>query len=107
MDTVIQIASSVLIGLGCLFLLSGSVGLLRFPDFYARTHAASVTDTLASPLILLGLMLLAGWSLVLAKLIMILLFALLTSPTAGHALGKAAQHGGLRAQLADDDQPNQ
>lgn len=95
-DLILLLASSVALALGCFFLLSGALGLLRFPDFYSRMHAAGVTDTLASFLILGGLMFMAGWSLALFKLGMILLFIFFTSPTAGHALAKAAQHGELR-----------
>lgn len=95
-DSVVNIASGLALGLGALLLISGSVGLLRFPDFYTRMHAAGVTDTLAATLIIVGLMLLAGWNIVLIKLILILLFVLFTSPTACHALAKAAQHGGLK-----------
>ncbi len=80
--------------------VSGAIGMHRFPDFFSRMHAASVTDTLASILILVGLMLqINGQYLVLIKLILIVLFILLTSPTASHALAKAALHGGLRPKL--------
>jgi multicomponent Na+:H+ antiporter subunit G len=95
MDWLISITSAVALGLGSLLLVSGSVGLLRFPDFYTRMHAAGVTDTLAATLIIVGMMLLSGWDLVLIKLALILIFILFTSPTANHALAKAAQHGGL------------
>ncbi|MEJ2444975.1 MAG: monovalent cation/H(+) antiporter subunit G [Exilibacterium sp.] len=80
---------------GSFLLVSGAVGVLRFPDFYTRMHAAGVTETLAVALILIGLMIETGWSLVLVKLSMILLFILFTSPTASHALAKAARHGKL------------
>ncbi len=80
---------------GSFLLVSGAVGVLRFPDFYTRMHAAGVTETLAVALILIGLMIETGWSLVLVKLSMILLFILFTSPTASHALAKAALHGKL------------
>lgn len=95
-DNLVNIVSAISLGLGALLLISGSVGLLRFPDFYTRMHAAGVTDTLAASLTIFGLMLLAGWNIVLIKLILILLFILFTSPTACHALAKAAQHGGLK-----------
>ena len=95
-DTAVNIVSGLSLGLGALLLISGSVGLLRFPDFYTRMHAAGVTDTLAAALTIFGLMLLAGWNIVLIKLILILLFIFLTGPTASHALAKAAQHGGLK-----------
>ena len=72
----------------------------RFPDFFSRMHAASVTDTLGGTLILFGLMLQSGGQmLVLIKLVLIVLFILITSPTASHALAKAALHGGLRPKL--------
>lgn len=102
MDSLINIVSGVSMGLGGLLLISGSVGLLRFPDFYTRMHAAGVTDTLAAALIIFGLALIAGWGLPLVKLVLILLFILLTGPTATHALAKAAQHGGLEPIVKDE-----
>src|SRR5690606_38382817 len=102
-DGLITIISSLCFILGSFLIVSGAVGVLRFPDFYTRMHAAGVTETLATLLILAGLMLHAGWGLALFKLVMILLFILLTSPTASHALAKAAQHGGLQPKLAPDE----
>lgn len=75
---------------GVFFVVVGGAGLLRMPDFYTRMHAAGITDTLGAGLILLGLMLQGGWTLITAKLFLILLFLWLTSPTASHALVKAA-----------------
>lgn len=95
-DSILALASGLALALGCFFMLSGAVGLLRFPDFYTRMHAAGMTDTLATFLIVGGLMLLAGWSLALLKLGLILLFIFFTSPTASHALARAAQHSELR-----------
>jgi multicomponent Na+:H+ antiporter subunit G len=102
-ETITGIVSGISLGLGALLLISGSVGLLRFPDFYTRMHAAGITDTLAAALTIFGLMLITGWNLVLLKLLLILLFILLTSPTASHALAKAAQHGGLEPVVNGDD----
>ena len=93
--SIVEVVSGIALGLGALLLISGAVGLLRFPDFYTRMHAAGVTDTLATVLTILGLMLITGWNLVLVKLALIIVFVLFTSPTAAHALAKAAQHGGL------------
>jgi multicomponent Na+:H+ antiporter subunit G len=97
---VVNVLSGTCLLAGSFLLFSGGMGLLRFPDFYTRMHAAGVTDTLAAGFILLGLMLLAGWGIVLAKLVMILLFILITSPTASHALAKSARHGELAPLLA-------
>lgn len=75
---------------GVFFVVVGGIGMLRLPDFYTRIHAAGITDTLGAGLILLGLMLQGGWTQATIKLILILLFLWLTSPTAAHALVKAA-----------------
>ena len=80
---------------GSVFLLIGGIGLLRLPDFYTRIHAAGITDTMGAWLILIGLMFMAGWTLVLAKLVMLLFFLAATSPLSGHALAKAAFLRGL------------
>ena len=71
--------------------------MIRMPDFYTRSHAASITDTLGAALILLGLGLHSGLNLVTVKLFLIFLFLYLTSPTAAHALVKAAYSKGLDA----------
>lgn len=81
--------------IGVFFGLTGAVGLFRFPDFFTRVHAASVTDSVSAIFILLGLALQSGFSLITVKLAFILLFLLLTAPTASHALAKSARHGGL------------
>ncbi|HLT64617.1 MAG TPA: monovalent cation/H(+) antiporter subunit G [Pseudohongiella sp.] len=90
-----------LLVLGGFLCVSGAIGLLRFPDFFTRMHAASVTDTLAAGMIMCGLMLQAPSWIVFAKLVMILVFILLTAPTSGHALAKAALHSGMKPLLPD------
>ncbi len=89
-------AGGVLVLVGALVTLSGGVGLLRMPDFYSRVHAAGLTDTAGVGLIALGLILRApDWGVV-VRLLFILLFLLLTSPTATHALAQAARRDGVR-----------
>ena len=80
---------------GSAFCIVGAIGLLRMPDFWARTHAAGLTDTLGAGLILTGLMFQGGMSLVTVKLLMILGFLYMASPTAGHALFRAAHSSGV------------
>ena len=82
---------------GSAFSVIGGIGMIRMPDFYTRSHAASITDTMGATLILLGLGLHSGLNLVTVKLFMIFLFLYLTSPTAAHALVKAAYSKGLDA----------
>lgn len=101
MDLLLDTISLVFLLVGAFFAFSGGVGILRFPDFYTRMHAAGVTDTLGAALILIGLMLQAPDGIVLVKLILILLFALLTGPTANHALAKSALHGNLQPLVYD------
>lgn len=102
MDILLDALSWLLLVTGSFFCLTGGVGLLRFPDFFSRIHAASLTDTLGAGLILSGLMLQAGWGLVLAKLLLILLFSLLAGTTASHAMAKAALKSGLQPMSRED-----
>ncbi len=83
---------------GIFFIIVGFIGLLRLPDFYTRLHAVSVIDTLGAALILLGLMLQAGLTLISFKLFLILLLWWFGSPTATHALARSA--------LYDPEAPN-
>lgn len=92
----IDLVSGLLVLAGGLLALSGGVGLLRFPDFFTRTHAVSLTDSAGAGLILLGLLLRApDWGTGI-RLALILLFMLLTGPTAAHALAQAARRDGVR-----------
>ena len=83
---------------GGFFLVVGAVGLLRFPDVFTRMHATSVSETLGTYLLLLGLCLQGGGWQVIAKLLLILLFMFITAPTATHALAKAALSDGVKPQ---------
>ena len=76
-------------------MISG-LGIVRLPDFYSRLHAAGIGDTLAVWLILGGLMLKSGLTLVTVKLLFIVFFLIFTSPTSTHALVKAAYRHGLK-----------
>ena len=90
----LDLLSGLFLLVGGFLCITGGVGLLRLPDFFTRVHAASVTETLAAPLLLVGLMLQMEWSLDLLKVLAILIFILATNPTATHAMAKAALHGG-------------
>jgi multicomponent Na+:H+ antiporter subunit G len=97
----INIISSALILSGFFFFFATTVGILRFPDFYSRMHAAGKGDTLSSSLILLGLILFnmhhlsLHSGLVSMKIIFILLFIFLASPTATHAIIDAGFESGV------------
>lgn len=102
MAIVSDIAVWILLGAGSFFYLVGGIGLVRMPDLFTRMHAASVSDTLGAGLLLVGMMLAAGWSLVTVKLVVILGVLFFTSPIATHALAQAALAAGLKPQLAED-----
>ncbi len=98
----IDILSWVFLMAGSFFAIVGGLGLLRLPDFYCRLHGAGITDTLGAWLILLGLILQAGLTLIAVKLVMIGLLLAFTSPTATHALAHAAVENGLEP-IVDDN----
>lgn len=102
MAILFDILSWICLVFGSFFCLTGAIGLMRFPDFYSRNHAAGITDTMGAGLILIGLMLQAGWGLVLPKLFLILLFSLLASTTSSHAVAKAALKSGLKPEAEID-----
>ena len=91
----LDVISSILLISGVFFGLSGAIGIFKFLDFFTRIHAASITDSIATILIVGGLLLQTSFDLNTAKLIFILVFLMITSPTASHALAKSARHGGL------------
>ncbi|MFT5586851.1 MAG: multicomponent Na+:H+ antiporter subunit G [Cognaticolwellia sp.] len=99
---VLDILSWILLVSGGLFCIIGGVGIIRLPDFYTRTHGASITDTLGAGLMLAGLGVqtlphfMDGDWLILVKLVAIAFFLFITSPTSGHALVKAAYARGVR-----------
>lgn len=106
MSSVIDLASWILLLAGGGFCLVGGLGVLRMPDFYTRVHAASVSDSLGAALVLLGLLLQAGWTLVAVKLLVIGLLIFFTSPAATHALVKAALGRGLKPLLGAQEVPS-
>ena len=98
---ILDILSWIFLVAGGLLGIIGGIGIHRFPDFFTRLHAAGITDTLCAALILSGLGLQSGFSLVSFKLVLIFAFILFTSPTASHALANAALHGGVKPRLDD------
>jgi len=88
---------------GSVFCLIGAIGLLRMPDLYTRLHAASVLETLGAGLILLGLMIQSGFSLITVKLLILAALMLFAGPTATHAVARVAMMRGLKPVLADKE----
>lgn len=80
---------------GALFFISGTLGILRLPDFYTRTHATTKCDTMGTFLMVVGFMIERGFALQSVKLFFIIIFVYLTSPVASHMLAKSAFRRGL------------
>ncbi len=100
-DLILDIASTILIVAGSAFYVIGAIGLIRMPDVFTRMHAASVSDTLGVGLLILGMILQAGFSLVTVKLLFILAIFFFTGPLATHALARGALAVGLKPVLFD------
>ena len=84
------IIAVVFLGIGCFFVIVTAIGIVRFPDFFSRLHPAGKTDTIGQALIFIGLMVYEGFSLISVKLLIIIAFIFIASPTATHAVANAA-----------------
>ncbi|GAB3311694.1 monovalent cation/H(+) antiporter subunit G [Haloplanus salinarum] len=93
--TPIEILAAVFVVVGTFFGFVATVGLVRLPGLYARLHAASKSDTLGSVLSLAGIAIVLGVSTESLKLVFLLLFLFVTSPTAAHAIARAAKEEGI------------
>ncbi len=93
---------------GLVFFTGGAVGILRLPDFYTRLHPAGKMDTLGSLLMVLGIALYNlndfSWGALLTslKILLIVLFIFILSPTATHAIVDAGFRAGLRPWTKQD-----
>ncbi|MDH5772083.1 MAG: monovalent cation/H(+) antiporter subunit G [Rhodospirillaceae bacterium] len=99
--TLIDIASWILIIAGLFFTITGTIGLVRLPDVFARMHGAGMVDTMGMALILVGLLLHAPSAIIAIKIILILAFVFFTSPTTCYALARAALHAGVKPMTSD------
>ena len=86
----------VLISIGMIFDFFGCVGLIRLPDIYNRLQAATKCVTLGTCFILMGAMVICGVTALSMKAFVCMVFILLTSPTAAHAIAKGAYKAGVK-----------
>lgn len=96
MFSIINIIATILIAGGAFFMVTGVLGLLRFPDFYTRLHATGKCDTLGEVLVIVGCMVYQGWSFITVKLFFLMFFIFLANPVGTHAIMKAAYLTGLK-----------
>jgi multicomponent Na+:H+ antiporter subunit G len=81
---------------GAAFFFAGTVGLLRFPDVFARLHALTKSDNIGLGLIVTGLAIESGAPAVVVKLLLIWVLVLLASASVAHLVARAALKQGLR-----------
>ncbi|MHA1598843.1 MAG: monovalent cation/H(+) antiporter subunit G [Alphaproteobacteria bacterium] len=103
MAMLVEIASWALLLGGSALMLIGGIGLCRLPDVYTRMHGAGIIDTLGAVMIIAGLMVQAGLTLITVKLALIIIFLFFTSPTTTHALARAALAEGVLPLIDDKD----
>lgn len=94
MELIVEVLSWILILSGSAFTLIGAIGTLRFPDFWSRLHAASVSESAGMILLISGMCLQAGPTLITVKLLIIGAFIFITGPTSTHAVASAAHTSG-------------
>jgi len=93
MTEIIRITGALLTLGGSFFLFLGALGIVRMPDIYTRMQAGTKATTLGNILTLMGLgMLMPQW---LPKIILLILFILITNPISSHALARAAHRAGI------------
>jgi len=102
MNGIIVLSAIFMLG-GIFFFLTATIGLLRFPDFFARLHATGKGDTLAVLLCLIGLAIYEGVSLTALKIVFIAVFMALAQPTATHAISKAALRSGVQPWMREEN----
>jgi multicomponent Na+:H+ antiporter subunit G len=91
-----SIVSIIFVITGILFMLAGSIGIIRLPDFFSRSHAASKTDTLGIIFVISGLIIYEGFTQSSLKLVLIMLFLAFSNPIGSHAIARAALKKGLK-----------
>ena len=96
-----SLLAAILIASGLFFFTGGSIGILRFPDFYSRLHPAGKLDTMGLLMTMTGMALYTVQEFTLAavftslKILLIVVFVFITSPTATHAILDAGVRAGL------------
>lgn len=74
------------IAVGAIFELFSVIGVFRFKYILNRMHSAAIGDTMAIMFVMIGLIVLEGFSFTSLKLLAIILFFWLTSPVSSHLI---------------------
>jgi multicomponent Na+:H+ antiporter subunit G len=98
-----ELAAAILAVTGALFLALAALALHRMPDIYGRLSAVSKAVTLGAATLLAAAAVHASEPGVTARAIAGMAFLLLTSPIAGHVLGRASWRSGMEAKVSHVD----
>ena len=88
--------AELLILFGCVFILTAGIGMLRFPDFYARLHASSKLVTLGGIGIFGGAAIAFAPLGVTQRVLLTAAFFFLTAPLSSYMIARAGYLRGLK-----------
>ncbi len=100
MQLALDILVMVLLAAGCFFSLTAAVGMLRFPDFYSRSHASGINDTLSiflfSAAMLVECIRMEAGYVIWGRVLLMTAFVMMSGPAASHAIAQAALLDGIQ-----------
>ena len=88
---------------GVIFFFTTAIALVRFPDFFSRMHAASKCLVGGGVSVMIGLIIREGFTPLSLRLLLLIIFLLITSPVVGHALARSAHQFGYTGEMVRDD----
>ena len=106
MSFVVDIVSWAFILLGSFFTVVGGLGILRMPDVFTRMHAVSLIDSVGFGLLIVGMAIQAGPSLITVKLLLLLALVFFTWPVITHALAQVCMQEEITPLLVEDRREN-
>jgi multicomponent Na+:H+ antiporter subunit G len=95
LDVVRTLTGGIIVAIGLLLMLGGALGVLRFPDFYTRLHAARVADTVGGVVLVIGLAVAAPSGDIALRLLLVAALMAALGPTLSHLMANAAHAAGL------------
>lgn len=106
MNEIVAYLGAVVLLLGATFVLLAAVGVIRLPDFYTRTHAASKAGVVGGGLILLALAIMSQDAAIAVRAVIGIIFLILTTPLAAHLLAKASRDAGQAPMISSTHEAN-
>ena len=82
------VLSAVLVIAGLIVMCLGVIGVYRFKYVLNRMHAAAMNDTMGIALVMLGLIVMSGFTFTSLKLLLVILMLWLSSPVSSHLIGR-------------------